>query len=146
MENFGKKMMTLAGGMALLFVLACAPATVAAQPGTEAFRTLIGAPVAGDSILTGAYCSNVGIAFMKRFTAMLAEYGTKGYWNFIEQKNSPCYDTRMNRKSVKPVRATLVKRLWEFELHKGKTYVMWEVKDKHGGRAYSWTELEGQET
>ena len=139
--------MTLVGGLGLMFVLALAtPAVLAAQPGTEAFRTLIGAPVAGDNIVTGAYCVGVNIAFMKKFTAMLAQYGKPGYWDFIEQPNSPCFDTRMTRTKVLPVRATLVERLWEFELYQGKTYVMWEVKDTQDAMAYTWTELEGQET
>jgi len=147
MVKLGKRItMTLVGGFGLLFVLACAVAPVATQPGAETFRVLIGAPVAGDNIRTSAYCVGVDEAFMKRFTGMLTQYGTRGYWDFIEQKGAPCFDRRMNRRETKPVRAILLERLWEFDLFEGSRYVMWKIKDEAGTIAYTWTKIEGQET
>ena len=144
--NAKRMMMTMVGGLGLLFVLACGTVnTVAAQgPGTEAFRQFIGAPTTGDSVLVGAYCVRVDTSFMKAFTAVVVEGGDSAYWDFIRQPSVPCYDIRVH--SVKPVRSTLMKKLWEFELPSRQRFNMWEVQDEKGNLAYTWIPVEGQET
>ena len=151
MAMFGKRIMTmLVGGLGLLFVVACGAVSTDVAPVSTSFlrveQAIVGVNTPGDVILTGAYCVNVDIMFMQRFTAMLAQYGTAGYWEFIEQKDSPCFDTRMSRQEIKSVRAILLEKMWEFNLYKGNRYTRWEVKDAQGGMAYTWTKIEGQET
>lgn len=137
--------MTLVGGLGLLFVFACStPSTVVVQSSTEASRQSIGISTAGDPVVVGAYCVGVDISFMKAFTAVVVEGGDSAYWDFIRQEGSPCYDIRVH--SIKPVRAILLKKLWEFELPTGQRFNMWEVKDEKGRPAYTWVPVEGQET
>ena len=147
MENFGKRMMmTLVGGLALLFVAACGTVPSDEVPSLQLKQAIAGVYTPGDVTLTGAYCVGVDIAFMKTFTAMLVQYGTHGYWDFIEQKGVPCYDSRMKRVKTKFVRALLLERMWEFDLYEGSRYTMWKVKDRKGNVAYTWNQVEGQET
>lgn len=149
MEKFGKRMTALVGGLGLLFVVACGTvssdgATVSAP--LQIKQAIAGVNTPGDVILTGAYCVGVDVAFMKKFTAMLGQYGTYGYWDFIEQKGAPCFDTRMNRVKTKFVQVTLLERMWEFDLYEEKRYVMWKVKDRHNVMGYTWAKVEGRET
>ncbi len=153
MTTFGKRMMmTLVGGLGLLFVAACGTTltgpVVAATVGTAQLqRAQIGVNSPGDIVVTGAYCVGVDIPFMRTFTAMLEKEGTKGYWEFLRQKDVPCYDTRLGQPNglpINPVKATLLERLWVFKLSSGKEYVMWKAEDEYGHIAYTWMPHEGQ--
>ena len=151
MATYGKRMMmTLVGGFSLLFVIACGtvPTDVTTSPTPLPLKqAVVGINSPGDVVLTGAYCVGVNEAFMKSFTAMLAQYGTPGYWKFIEQKNSPCYDTRLglpDGQPINPVKAQLLERMWDFQLPSGKRYVMWRAEDEYGHEAFTWTNFKGQ--
>jgi len=154
MEMFGKRMMmTLVGGLSLLFVAACGtlPTVTAMAPVPPATlqikQAVAGVDTVGDVVLTGAYCAYVDVPFMKTFTAMLVREGNPGYWVFLQQRNVPCYDTRLGLSDgtpIYPVKATLLERMWNFELPGGKHYVMWRAEDEHGNEAFTWTKNEGQ--
>jgi len=143
---FKRMTMALVGGISLLFLVQCSNSlkTAAAQrPGTEAFRQFIGAPDVGDNVVVGAYCVRVDIPFMKAFTALVVNGGDSAYWEFVNQQAVPCYDYRKHQ--VNSVRATLVKKLWEFELPTGQRFNMWEVMSQTGNPAYTWLPIDGQE-
>lgn len=153
MERFGKRMMmTLVGGLSLL-VVACGsvPTDVAMAPTPpttlQIKQAVAGVDTVGDVVLTGAYCAYVDVSFMKTFTAVLVREGRPGYWSLLKQRDVPCYDTRLGMPDgtpIHPVKATLLERMWDFELPDGKQYVMWKAEDEYGHIAYTWTNSKGQ--
>jgi len=135
MAIYGKRMMmTLVGGFSLLFV-------------TFGTMSLGNATAVGEKLTAAAYCTRVDDKFMRTFTDMLETRGAQGYLAFLQHPGTYCYDVRIGETDGTPVnavRATVVERMWDFQLPTGNRYTMWKVKDDYDHIAYTWTKREGR--
>lgn len=93
---------------------------------------------AGDSIDSGAYCLGEDLDFMRGFTAYMERDGMEAYWTVMEALESRCYDSRIHM-GVSMVTATLVEKLWNFQIANSIELTLWKVQDAEGVFGYMWT-------
>ena len=113
-----------------LFVFGIAPFAKAEPP--KSFSV-------GEVLSFYSFCVADSPKFIRKFTDVLVRYGMSAYKTLVLEKDFPCYDYRAQTNIAFPLKLTLVKRLWAFELPSGEQLVMWKVKDTEGALGYGWT-------
>lgn len=92
----------------------------------------------GDSIDSGAYCLGEDLDFMRGFTSYMERDGMIAYNEVMLSLDSRCYDVRIHE-AAGMATATLVEKLWDFQIADSIKLTLWKVQDSNGVFGYMWT-------